>query len=131
MFNFFKRNKKYPSFEALKQYDKQYGYFIRTAQWDWLDKENIFVIDRSNPRVLTLDPWHQIIFIAADGQRTVTDYILYVAEKYTGEIPGMLDATIINELNTLQEYGIITFVETKQRPELKYDLPTNRKDNDS
>src|SRR4051812_21411650 len=101
MFNLFKRHKKYPPFETLKQYDKQYHYFLRIAEWDWLDKENIYVVAPSNPRMLTVNPWGQWVFMAANGQMTVTEYVLYMAEKYTGEIPAILDKTIIDELHNL------------------------------
>ena len=129
MFNFFKRNKRYPSFEPLKQYERQHHFFIRTAEWDWMDDENIYVVDPHNPRVLTLNPWGQWIFIAANGQMTVTEYVMYMADKYKGEIPEILDQTIIDELRTLVEYGIIAFVETKQRPESRFELPQKERTN--
>ena len=124
MFNLFKGNKRYPAFETLKAFDKQYRYFIRTAQWDWVDRESIFVVDPHKPRMLTLDPWPQLVFLSADGQMSVTEYVLYTANAYKGVIPENLDETIINELNTLKQYGIIDFIEKKQRPESKHDRST-------
>lgn len=73
--------------------------------------------------MLTLDPWPQLIFLAADGQMSVTDYILYAANAYQGDIPEKLDETVIGELNTLEQYAIIRYVEKRQRPEFKHDLP--------
>ena len=65
------------------------------------------MIDPVKPRMLTLDPWPQIIFLAADGQLSVTEYINYVAGKYSGNIPENLDRTIIDELLKLESYQII------------------------
>jgi len=81
------------------------------------------VVDPHNPRVLTLDPWPQYIFIAANGQMTITEYVRYMADKYRGHIPKLLDKTIVDEVLTLLSYGIIELVEKKQRPKYEFELP--------
>ena len=90
MFNLFKQQKKYPDFDVLKDFDKKDLYFLRTAEWDWMDKNTVIVIDPFNPRVLTLGPWPQYIFIAANGQITITEYVYYMADIYSGDIPKLL-----------------------------------------
>lgn len=123
MFNFNRKEKIYPEFDFLNGYDKKNSYFIRVAEWSWLDKEKIIVMDPHGPRILTLDPWPQYVFLAANGQITVTEYVYYMADKYKTEIPKLLDQTIINEMNSLVQYQIIKFVEQKQRPESRFELP--------
>lgn len=78
--------------------------------------------DPHHPRILTLDPWPQLLFLSADGEMTVTDFVIHTANGYTGNIPEQLDETIIAELNKLVEYRIVQFAEKKGRPEPKYDF---------
>ena len=123
MFNIFRKKKDCPKFEALAGFINKDLYFVRTAQWNWLDEDKIFAIDPVKPRMLTLDPWPQIIFLAADGQLSVTEYINYVAGKYSGNIPENLDRTIIDELLKLESYQIIKFVAEQCNPEILFDKP--------
>jgi len=123
MFSFFKRDKRYPAFEALKKFDNKDSYFIRVAEWDWLNKEAIVVTDPYGPRLITMDPWPQLVFIAANGQMTVSEYVYYMANKYTSEIPENVDRTIIDEITKLMGYRIIVFVDEKQRPEKRFEMP--------
>ena len=132
MFNLFRKNKKYPPFPALAEFDKKDLYFIRTAEWDFLSNQVIYVNDPCGPRVLTLDPWPQLVFIGANGVLTVSEYVHYMADKYDSAIPDALDKTIIHELNTLLNYKIIAFSAIKQRPRRGYDMPlSKRKENEN
>jgi hypothetical protein len=123
MFNFFKKTKKSPRFETLAGFAQKEAYFIRTAQWMTLDKARITVIDPHQPRMLTMDPWPQIVFLEADGQKTVAEFIAYMAGNYSGAIPEELDKTIIEELLKVVDYKIVQFSEKKGRPEARFDDP--------
>jgi len=123
MFSFFKRKPNYPSFTALQSFQKKDAYFIRVAQWYWLNDEMITIIDPHNARMLTMDPWPQLVFLAANGQMTVQEYVHYMADKYSGTIPAELDKTILHELEKLENYRIIQFVNGQQRPESRFELP--------
>ena len=46
-----------------------------------------------------------------------------MAEQYTGEIPDELDDTVLDQIETLINYGIIKLSETQARPEEKFDNP--------
>jgi hypothetical protein len=127
VFNIFKRSKKYPEFSCLRNFYQRDQYFIRIAEWDWLNKENVVVTDPNNARILTLGPWPQYVFIAANGQMTVTEYVYYMADKYSSAIPELLDKTIIDEVVSLVNYGIIKLVEKKQRPESLFELPRSHR----
>ncbi len=127
MFNLFKKNKRYPPFPVLAAFDKKDAYFIRIAEWDFLDNQNIYINDPHGPRVFTLDPWPQIVFTAANGVLTVSEYIYYMADKYNGAVPGELDKTILHELNTLTNYKIIAFTNVKQRPKPAHDMPMSKR----
>ncbi|WP_153800645.1 hypothetical protein [Foetidibacter luteolus] len=117
MFSFFKRNKRIPPFERLKSYDYQHYYFRRIASWGWVNSSTIFVSDPNSPRVITMDPWPQKIFIAADGQKTISEYTYEVAKEYRGIIPDLLDDTIINEIETLLKEKIIELHKNKMWPD--------------
>ena len=74
MLKLFKFNKKIPSFDYLKDYKSQNLYFRRIASWAWLNNDMIFVMDPNAPRFITLDPWPQKIFLAAEGQKRKPGY---------------------------------------------------------
>ncbi|MGN6491078.1 MAG: hypothetical protein ACTHLE_03705 [Agriterribacter sp.] len=105
---------RYPSFTTLANYAHKNSYFVRVAQWYWLKDNMIAVIDPHNPRMLSMDPWPQSVFLAAEGKKTVSEYIHAVADDYTGEIPASLDQTIIEEIEKLAGYRIILLVDEPQ-----------------
>ena len=123
MFNLFKKDKKYPSFETLQCFEHKDRYFVRTASWRRLNKQLITVTDPLGPRVLTMDPWPQIVFLNSDGQKTVTEFVYSMAGAYSGQVPVNLDQTIVQELVKLAGYGIIGFRDQKERPEPAFDQP--------
>lgn len=53
------------------------------------------VLDPHQPRMLTMDPWPQIVFLAADGQKTIAEFIDHLARQYAGTIPETLDSTVV------------------------------------
>ena len=53
---------------------------------------------------------------------TITGYVYYSADKYSGAIPTLLDKTIIDEMLALLSYGAIELFETKQRANHEFDL---------
>lgn len=121
MFNLFRLNRKIPEFDRLKGYQFQNYYFRRIAPWAWQDKFTIFVIDPNAPRFITMDPWPQKIFIAANGQLTISDYVYAVAREYRGKVPELLDGTIINEIETLLKERLIEIHESRMSPEVDND----------
>lgn len=123
LFSLFRPLKKIPPFLHLQQYSSRDLYFRRIASWDIGSNNEVIVIDPKQPRLLTLDPWPEMIFISADGQRTVAEYVLYAAEKYTGTVPDLLDKTIIDEIENLLQYGIIQLTAIRSRPDIANDKP--------
>ncbi|MEM5565931.1 hypothetical protein WNY78_12490 [Psychroserpens sp. AS72] len=98
-------------FKTLKSSEYKNLYFHRTEAWDWMSSEMIRVADSKSPRVITMDPWPQKIYLEALGQLTVEDYIHTVAKAYPkGNVPKDLDEIILDMLEDLA-YGekIISF----------------------
>jgi hypothetical protein len=63
-------------------------YFSRCATWHPLSADQITVHDSFSskaPRMITMEPWHQIIFLAADGEHTVDDFARHMEQQY--EVP--------------------------------------------
>ncbi|WP_336515564.1 hypothetical protein [Pollutibacter soli] len=123
LFSLFRPLKKIPPFLYLQQYSARDFYFRRIAVWDIATDNEVVVIDPKQPRLLTLDPWPEMIFLSADGQKTVAEYIHYAAEKYEGTVPDLLDKTIINEIESLLHYGILELTPIRSRPDIANDKP--------
>lgn len=45
-----------------------------------LNKETVVAIDPCIPIGLTLDPWPQYVFIAANGQMTIIESVYYMTD---------------------------------------------------
>jgi hypothetical protein len=101
------------TFKTLDTSEYKTLYFHRTEEWDWHTSEMIKVIDSKNPRVITMDPWPQKIFLEALGHVTVQDYVHTVAKEYPkGNVPEDLDVIILQMLEDLV-YGekVVSFSE--------------------
>lgn len=124
MFRLFKK-KELPPFPLLQESAYRDIYFVRMAEWDWIDgnRQHIVVTDPHQPRLLTFDPWPELVFIAANGQQTVSEYTHYMARQYSGDVPALLDQTVLDELKTLLGYRIIEMSPVKCRPDPLFELP--------
>ena len=89
-------------------------YFAKTEEWDWLNKEMIHVFDSKSPRMITMDPWPQIVYLEAMGDKTVKEYIYDFSKKYAkGQIPSELADTILDVISRLvDEEKIIQLSDT-------------------
>ncbi len=120
MFRLFKSDKKYPPFAALNSYAYKGSYFVRCAPWLWVGNyATAFAIKDDKPTMITMDPWPQSIFLAANGQMTVSEYVYFTASQYSGDIPELLDAIIVQELDKLIGLKIVelSLIQTDPKPE--------------
>ncbi|MEW7291329.1 hypothetical protein [Aquimarina sp. 2304DJ70-9] len=133
MFGIFKKKPKVlPNFEFLTGYAEKNKYFVRTLQWDWLNEEMIHLFDNKSPRVITMDEWPQQIYLDADGQKTIEEYIIWIANKYSrGQVPSTLDKDIILMIEDLIEDGeMIKLTEGKTDLPYYLDSPKSKQDID-
>jgi len=121
MFKRFKTKRSYPPFKTLHEFSDRNKYFVRTAGSRALGKDHISIIDPHGPRIFTLDPWPELIFMSADGLQTIEEYIYDVADKYSGKIPEELDKTILGDIQTLLRYNLIRLSDQKGRPDSSFD----------
>ncbi len=119
MFGFFRPRNQIPPFPHVEGHPYLDRYFLRTASWRVYDKGtgSIAVTDPVQPRIITLDPWPQLVFLAADGQRTIKEYTLHMAHQYTGKIPPEVNQTILDQIKALLDNGLIRLSPTPERPE--------------
>jgi hypothetical protein len=103
MFNFLKKKKSaLPPFKVLATHPYKDKYFYRVAPWRYLDNHGtITITDPNQPRMLTLDPWPQLVFLDAKGSMSVGQYVEHMATLYTSPIPANLDEAIIETLDIL------------------------------
>lgn len=107
MFGLFKSNgRKLPEFKKLKESEIKDQYFYRTASWDWLNEDSIRVLDPKSPRIITMDAWPQLVFLEANGQKTIEDLVLHMAKQYK-KIPNELDEVLLHQIDQLIKEGLI------------------------
>ena len=122
MFNLFKKSK-YPNFRILNNFHKKDFYFLRNAEWSSLDEGNILVTAPQSLEVLTLNNWRRHIFLTAVGEQTIEDYVYFIADQYTSDIPDNLDHVIIFELLELEKKKLIVLTRKKQPLSKEFELP--------
>lgn len=121
MFN--RKKSKYPDFRILNTFYKRSFYFLRNAEWSWLNQESILVTDPHKLNVVTLTGWHQFIFLSAVGDKTVEEYVYSIADQYAEAIPDTLDNVLVLGIIDLEKKGLIVLVNKKQLLPIEYDLP--------
>lgn len=125
---FSKKERPLPPFNDLQNSSIKDLYFVRLAQWDKQKDNNIYVVDNHAPRIITLDPWPQYIFLEADGQKTVSAFIYDIASKYGKheEIPEKLDASILQEIEGLLELKLIALSKESKKLPYYIELPKQK-----
>ena len=112
MFNF--KKSKYPNFRILKNFHKRNFYFLRNAEWSWVDQENILVTNPGTLDIVTLTGWPQLIFTSATGEKTIEEFVHFIAGKYADNIPDTLDQVIIFQLLELESKKLLVLTNKKQ-----------------
>lgn len=84
-------------------------YFSRAACWSRLD-DHLVVHDSASPcapRMITMEPWHEAVFMAADGQNTVAQFVINMASQYEDGQPANLREQVHEILSTLLDERIL------------------------
>ena len=68
----------------------------------------------SAPRMITMEPWHEVAFMAADGEHTVDEFVKHMAAQYEGGEPNGLRQQIHGVIDTLIDEGILRIHEKPQ-----------------
>lgn len=96
-------------------------YFYRNSIYSKI-KDKVSIIDFGNPEQnrQELDPWFATIFLLADGEHTLDELYLNLAQKYSNSPPESLLKTIHSVVERLVETRLIVL--TKKKTELPYYL---------
>jgi hypothetical protein len=84
-------------------------YFSRAATWSRMD-DRLVVHDSFSPkapRMITMEPWHEVAFMAADGEHTVDEFVRHMGAQYDGGTPPGLREQIHGIINELTGEGIL------------------------
>jgi hypothetical protein len=84
-------------------------YFSRAATWNIMDK-HLVVHDSFSPnapRMITMEPWHEVVFSAADGQHTIEQFVQHMGQQYPQGMPKGLREQICQIIDELIGEGIL------------------------
>ncbi len=84
-------------------------YFSRAATW-LLMGEQVVVHDSFSPkapRMITMEPWHEVVFMAADGEHTVGQFVAQMGAQYSGGTPAGLREQVHEIIAVLVHEGVI------------------------
>ena len=107
--------------------DMDSKYFIRNAQFLLLN-ERVVIIDSNSPTVVTMDEWPELIFLAADGQHTIAEFIASIGSEYDGGMPEGLPEQIRSIIQDLSEHGYITLLSSKKTLPYYFAIPVEEQD---
>ncbi len=88
-------------------------YFSRTTPWSRLG-DHIVAHDSKSaqaPRMVTMEPWHEMVFLAADGEHTVGQFVEHMGSQYEGGAPPGLGQQIHDIVNALIDESLLNLHE--------------------
>lgn len=96
-------------------------YFSRRMPWSALNEEQIVVHDAITPhapRMITMEPWHQIIYLAANGEHTVAHLVEKLGSMYDGGAPDGLADQVVELIQILESEMVLEVHDSpKELPE--------------
>lgn len=132
MFSFLKKKKDLPEFDFIKTYPEKEKYFVRVKKWNWLNSEQISLLEKDSDgkiKITTMDYWSQEMFLDADGQKTISEYLNVLIKQFRDskvEIPSDLDKFMVETLLSLKtDLNAIKFSDSPAEIEVEYKNPIN------
>jgi hypothetical protein len=104
-------------------------YFIRCATFDDLG-DQIMVIDPDAPRVITMEPWLQIVFLAADGKQRISSFVKSLSAQYKDGAPEGLEKQVHEIVRDLLKEGIIRLIDEPEELPYYLSMPSSQLDMD-
>ncbi|WP_405207111.1 hypothetical protein [Aquimarina sp. LLG6339-5] len=130
MFNFLKKKKDLPEFDFIKSYSEKGKYFARVKNWNWLNSEQISLMEKDSDgkiKMTTMDYWPQEMFLDADGQKTISEYLRVLIKQFKDskmEIPPDLDKFMVETLLSLKnDLNAIEFSDSPIEIKAEYKNP--------
>ena len=116
---FNKKKVSMPEFPALESSALKDKFFVRIKPWDWLTEKEIYVAAKLNdrPTMITMEYWPQQVYLLADGQITVSEFIHIVANrfiKFNNPVPDNFDVDLLEVIEEMvNEMNIIKIKDVK------------------
>lgn len=104
-------------------------YFIRAATYDVVDGA-LVITDPNRPRIVTVDPFPEIIFAAATGERTVGEFVDQLREQWGPEAPQNLSSQVEDQLRRLVDEGLVQVIDAPRKLTAYLARPTSEQDPD-
>ena len=130
MFSFLKKKKDIPEFDFIKSYTERDKYFVRIKKWNWLNPEQISLLEKDSGgkiKMTTMDYWPQEMFLDADGQKTISEYLSVLIKQFSDskmDIPSDLDKFMVETLVSLKtDLNAIEFCELPTEIKTEYKNP--------
>ena len=85
-------------------------YFSRRMPWSALSDEQIVVHDAISPnapRMITMEPWPQLVYLAASGEHIIAELVKKLGAMYDGEAPEGLSDQVIGLIQELEAEMIV------------------------
>lgn len=91
-------------------------YFSRRGCWHTLEGQLVVhdTFSEQAPRMITMEPWYGVVFMSADGEHTVDEFVSNMAGQYEGGAPAGLREQIHEIIGTLIEEGILRLHEERE-----------------
>ena len=81
-------------------------YLSRATRFDRMG-DKIVAVDPNAPRMITMDPWPELVFQMADGQHTVAQLRAHLASQYEKGAPVGLDEQVASIVHDLERERLI------------------------
>jgi hypothetical protein len=69
--------------------------------------DRVVLIGREAPTMTTVDDWGQLVFLAADGEHTVSELIVHLGKQYAGGIPKELPEQVRHIVREMVKSGFL------------------------
>ena len=103
-------------------------YFVRCLRYDMTDG-HVLVVDNRSPRIVTLDPSLELIFGAANGQRTAQQFIHELEATFpaSGAPPSIATQTY-QLMAKMEAEGLIRFTDRQTQLPYYLSMPSSQQD---
>ncbi len=129
-----KKNKNIPEFEFIKSYEFKDKYFSRIKKWTWIKQDQISLMEKDENgkiKMTTMEYWFQEMFLDADGQKTIAEYLNVLIEQFQKskmDIPADLDVFMTETLWSLKtDLNAIDFTDRQVELEPEFKNPIDGK----
>jgi hypothetical protein len=102
-------------------------YFIRNTTYRMLDKR-VVLIERDRPGIVTMDDWPQLIFLSADGEHSVAEFIASLGKQYPKGMPPELPNQTRRLVRELAAAGYISLISKKKKLPYYLSMPMEQQD---